>query len=127
MPLVILAVLVVLLLLQSQQPAPQQPPGYGPGPYGPMPPPGSPGSQYLPPPGAPGAPSSRDQIEGGIGALAGAGVGLYVCGGNPICAGLGAKAGTVLVPIASHTFEAGAKGVAHGAEAAWNSTLGKIF
>lgn len=124
MPIVILLVLA-LLLLSDRQAAPQSVPSF----YYPPPgyPPTSPGARTIVPPAGPGAPSTRTQIETGVGALVGAGAGLYLCAGSPACAALGAGVGGTVAPYVSEGVEAGAVGVAHGAEAAYKATLGRLF
>jgi hypothetical protein len=113
LPVVLLAVVVVLILRRREE---EPPPA---GPYYVVPGVGNPtrGPEALYDPGTGGGgPSTRQQIETGIGQVAGAGVGLYVCGGNPICAGAGAYAGGVAVPL-----------ITKGAQSAWDHTLGKLF
>ncbi|MFL5381295.1 MAG: hypothetical protein ACJ8GN_02090 [Longimicrobiaceae bacterium] len=93
-----------------------------------------PAAATLPPPGNPargpdalydpttgqGGLSTRQQIETGVGSVVGAGAGLYVCAGNPACAGAGAYIGGVAAPYVSH-------GVEEGAKWTWNNTLGRLF
>jgi hypothetical protein len=113
LPVVLLGVVVVLVLRRKDAPPPP-PSGYY-IPNGAGNPARGPEALYDPNTGQ-GGPSTRQQIETGVGQVVGAGVGLYVCGGNPVCAGAGAYAGGVAIPA-----------VSHGAEYAWNHTLGKLF
>lgn len=121
---IVLVAIVLLLVLRQQRTSSAS---------------GVPGPTYVPgnpsrgpealydPTVAQGGPSTRQQIEVGVGTAVGAGAGLYVCGGNPLCASGGAYIGGTIAPYVSHGAEAAGKGIAHGAEAAWNATLGRLF
>lgn len=108
---IVLVVLVFLLVLRQQQQVLAAAP--------PLPAPGNPArgpeALYDPTTGQGGL-STRQQIETGVGTAVGAGAGLYLCSGNPLCATGGAYLGGVAAPF-----------ISHGAEAAWNATLGKLF
>jgi hypothetical protein len=118
-PLLLLLLVVVVLVLRKRAetpaggPAAYYPPGYGNPGVGP-------GALTDPNTGATGQPSTRTQIEVGVGSAVGAGAGLYVCAGNPACAAAGAYLGGIAAPAVSHGAEAGAKGIAKGAKAAWD-------
>jgi hypothetical protein len=121
---VVLVVLVFLLVVrqrEAEQAAPA--PRY----VVPGNPARGPEALYDPNTGQGGGLSTRQQIETGVGTLVGAGAGLYVCGGAPACAAAGGYIGGVAAPLVSHGAEEGAKGVAKGATAAWNATLGRLF
>jgi hypothetical protein len=86
-----------------------------------------PGVLVDPNTGARGGPSTRTQIETGVGSIVGAGAGLYICSGAAPCAAAGAFVGGTVAPYVSRGVEEGAKGVATGAEWAWGNTLGRLF
>jgi hypothetical protein len=112
---IVLVALVFLLVLRQQQ---QQTAAAAP-----LPAPGNPArgpeALYDPTTGQGGL-STRQQIETGVGSVVGAGAGLYVCAGNPACAGAGAYLGGVAAPYVSH-------GVEEGAKWTWHNTLGRLF
>jgi hypothetical protein len=113
---IVLVALVFLLVLRQQQ---AQQLAAAP----PFPAPGNPtrGPEALYDPATgQGGLSTRQQIETGVGSVVGAGAGLYVCAGNPACAGAGAYIGGVAAPYVSH-------GVEDGAKWTWSHTLGKLF
>lgn len=107
---IVLVALVFLLVLRQQQQQQQ---------FSAAPAPGNPNrgpeALYDPSTGQGGL-STRQQIETGVGTAVGAGAGLYLCSGNPLCATGGAYIGGVAAPF-----------VSHGAQSAWNATLGRLF